>query len=458
MQSSIKCACKGIRTCKICNNANSNNSFENVTKYIYCEKCLLCHFIENEIDINRTCENLKETNRSICVQGIFLMQNFINEIEETFFLNEINKSKWVDSQSGRFKQDYGPKVNFKKKKLKSEIFTGLPHFSKLLIQRINSIDNVILKDFIPVELCNLKYTNERGSSIDPHFDDFWLWGDRLITVNLLTDTFLTLTPGPEISEEYKNVEVLIPLKRFSMNVLFDDARYKWMHSIKASHIKDIRVAITLRECSKEFKNGQSTHLGQYLETISLSYKGLSVGEFEDFIQNNSNSFLLIENIFSNKEINLKVDENLLEDCLRSLLEDVLHIKIETIKVNRKLFGNKFIIEINGDKIFNLKFTKKNSNDDAFIKFQNFFALNSNNNDSEFKIANIISSNEEFINGLKIDGCRYWIEECDFGEELSLADANNFYIMGKLLSYILATTKLVIIVLLMIMSKFILLVI
>ena len=71
---------------------------------------------------------------------------------------------------GRFKQDYGPKVNFKKKKIKADEFKGLPFYSKFFIDRFNSLP--ILTDFIPVELCNLKYEQERAACIEPHIDDW----------------------------------------------------------------------------------------------------------------------------------------------------------------------------------------------------------------------------------------------------------------------------------------------
>lgn len=58
-----------------------------------------------------------------------------------------------------------------------------------------------LSDFDPVELCNLEYTPERGSSIDAHVDDFWLWGERLVTVNLNSTTVLTLVPCSETACE-----------------------------------------------------------------------------------------------------------------------------------------------------------------------------------------------------------------------------------------------------------------
>lgn len=54
-----------------------------------------------------------------------------------------------------------------------------------------------LSDFKIVELCHLEYCPERGASIDPHADDSWLWGERLVTINLNSSTVLTLTPWSE---------------------------------------------------------------------------------------------------------------------------------------------------------------------------------------------------------------------------------------------------------------------
>lgn len=81
----------------------------------------------------------------------------------------------------------------------------------------------------------------------------WLWGDRLVTLNLVSNTFLTLTPGNEITKSTGSCEVLIPMERRSLLILDKEARYKWMHSIKKEHIIGMRCAITLREASEEYK-------------------------------------------------------------------------------------------------------------------------------------------------------------------------------------------------------------
>ena len=168
-------------------------------------------------------------------------------------------------------QDYGPKVNFKKKKLKASSFTGLPNFSKILVDRMQKLKT--LKDFIPVELCNLEYIPSRGSAIDPHFDDFWVWGDRLVTLNLLSDTVYCMT-----TDSNPDVLVSIPFRRRSLIVMFGPARYQWMHAIDRNDINDRRLALTFRELTSEFlEGGPQAKTGEELIRIALTYGGTAVG-------------------------------------------------------------------------------------------------------------------------------------------------------------------------------------
>ncbi|KAM4796858.1 alpha-ketoglutarate-dependent dioxygenase alkB homolog 4 [Rhinophrynus dorsalis] len=226
----------------------------------------------------------------------------------------MDQEEWRLSQSGRRKQDFGPKVNFKKQKLKVGNFTGLPHFTKVLWQRMKQ--HAVLEGFLPVEQCNLDYNSERGSSIDPHFDDSWLWGERLVSLNLLSSTVLTMTSdsmeslqlmavlqqGSESNAigvnsslannvniahcspvkgkcqtelvQYSEVEVAICLPRRSLVVLHGEARYKWKHAIHREHIEERRVCSTFRELSAEFSpGGKQEELGQMLLQIALGFQG-----------------------------------------------------------------------------------------------------------------------------------------------------------------------------------------
>ena len=126
-----------------------------------------------------------------------------------------------------------------------------------------------LHSFEPVELCNLQYDPSRGSSIDPHIDDVWLWGEQLVTINLLSGTILTL-----INKNCPNVEIQIPMPARSLLVLFDEARYTWMHCIKADHISDIRMAMTFRNLSDEFSGGgPQQEIGTKLIEVATNFDG-----------------------------------------------------------------------------------------------------------------------------------------------------------------------------------------
>jgi len=161
-------------------------------------------------------------------------------------------------------------VNFKRKKVKIAHFDGLPSFSKFLIERM-TLTIPLLKDFKTVELCNLEYIPDRGSSIDPHFDDFWLWGERLVTLNLLSNTIITM------SNDDINTEIDVELPRRSLVIMSGLARYKWKHAIKRENITSRRLAITLRELSSEFQEGgPNEKLGKQIQEIAMTFSGSSV--------------------------------------------------------------------------------------------------------------------------------------------------------------------------------------
>ena len=64
---------------------------------------------------------------------------------------------------------------------------------------------IVVQGFEPVEVNVLEYKEDRGSNIAPHMDDFWLWGERIFGLNLLSDTVMTFTKD--------NIEIEFPVKR-----------------------------------------------------------------------------------------------------------------------------------------------------------------------------------------------------------------------------------------------------
>lgn len=106
--------------------------------------------------------------------GVLIKLDFITETEAKDLIEGVDlKVGWDDSQSGRRKKNYGPKTNFKKKKLSLGKFQGFPEFTMFLKERLKEVP--LLSDFIAIEECYLEYEANRGAHIDLHIDDCWIW-------------------------------------------------------------------------------------------------------------------------------------------------------------------------------------------------------------------------------------------------------------------------------------------
>lgn len=136
----------------------------------------------------------------------------------------------------------------------------------------------LLADFHPVEQCNLEYSPKRGSAIDPHLDDSWLWGERLVTLNLLSDTVITLSLDQGWGDmDRGEVRVAVNMPRRSLFVLYGEARHRWKHAIRREHVLGRRVCSTFRELTAEFLHGgEQEKLGSELLDIASSFKGVPV--------------------------------------------------------------------------------------------------------------------------------------------------------------------------------------
>lgn len=188
------CGCKGCRTCLICETQYGAKKFklqldlDKEKGYVYCP---LCNKAWKGWELDTYKQHPYHNGESILYPGIYIKLDFITEEEEKDLMKNIDEMPWDVSQSGRRKQNFGPKTNFKKKKIVAGKFEGFPAFSKFLQERFESID--LLKDYQVIEQCSLEYDPVKGASIDPHIDDCWIWGERIVTVNCLSDSVLTMT-------------------------------------------------------------------------------------------------------------------------------------------------------------------------------------------------------------------------------------------------------------------------
>lgn len=280
------CGCKGRRTCLICEqDYNIKLQISTLDRkrdtYIYCPFCNKAWPGWNVEDN----EHSRHHGQPIDYPGIFIEMNFLSEEEEKDLMTGIDIIPWDLSQSGRRKQNFGPKCNFKKKKIKIGNFRGFPLPTKFIQDKFESVP--IMRGFLTIEQCSLEYNPERGASIDPHVDDCWIWGERIVTVNLLADSVLTMTynPKPEkynldCVKDYPSVLdsdgnfnsscdsyivkpcrteqkplVRIPLPRRSLFVMYNAARYDWEHQILREDISDRRVCLAYREFTPPYLEG-----------------------------------------------------------------------------------------------------------------------------------------------------------------------------------------------------------
>jgi len=258
------CGCKGIRTCLKC------EEFYKIEKpklsftencYTYCPDCNLAF---QETEVNHPAHSPDFLN----FPGVFIEMNFISVEEERLLIKALDSLPWDPSQSGRRKQNFGPKCNFKKRRLQLGSFSGFPATTKFVQEKFSKVD--ILKEYQTIEQCSLEYDPQNGASIDPHIDDCWIWGERIVTVNLLSDSFLTLVPyrgdmkrynlelAPEQFKSCVNssdVAVRVPMPRRSLLVLYGEARYSWEHMVLREDIKERRVCLAYREFTPPYLPG-----------------------------------------------------------------------------------------------------------------------------------------------------------------------------------------------------------
>jgi hypothetical protein len=268
--------------------------------------------------------------------GLHFISNFVSEAEEAQLIahldgtasssaasdddgaasSESSRCRWVPSQSGRSKYEIGPQANFKQRKCKlGPAFEtgGFDRALRPLLARAAQVTNQVLHvpgnppvvdfsaastlatgealsaahaaalagDFVPVEFSCLDYRPDVASNLDPHVDDEWAWGGRVLGVSLLCDavmTFVQRTPGISCStvsmtevtassmessspaavsaaaddHSPRPLEFRAVLPRRALFTLAQGSRHEWLHGIASVDIPSRRVSITIREFASGF--------------------------------------------------------------------------------------------------------------------------------------------------------------------------------------------------------------
>jgi alkylated DNA repair protein alkB family protein 4 len=199
--------------------------------------------------------------------GVYVLPDFVSETEALALLGVIDRTSFLPSQSGKQKQHYGPKVNFNKRRVNADSFSGLPSYAASLearlreriavhtIRRSANRDGLTqaLSAYETTDVFVLRYRAEDLSNLDFHLDDVFAYGELILDLSLESDSVMTFyrgRPGGEIknsaSEPTEQTCIRVPIPARSMLVLFGAARYDWEHAILAADVVSQRTSITLR--------------------------------------------------------------------------------------------------------------------------------------------------------------------------------------------------------------------
>jgi alkylated DNA repair protein alkB family protein 4 len=296
MNTSRPCGCKSFRTCRVCElqlglaPEQGDGGLGDGEVWHYAPETGRCANKEDPAKAERS------------FPGIQIIEDFVSSGEESELVAALDLLPWDLSQSGRRKQNFGPRANFKKRKAKVGQFAGFPAVTRFIQDRFLTVP--VLESYRTVEQCSIEYRPETGASIEPHIDDCWIWGERIVQLNLLTDTVLTLNPYvvgekqkynladvptyprtvsdkrevvfnpflgkasrspfplppgplPDWPDSLAMVRIRLPAR--SLLVMWGEARYCWEHAVRRADISGRRVVIAYRELTPPYLPGGVEH-------------------------------------------------------------------------------------------------------------------------------------------------------------------------------------------------------
>lgn len=159
----------------------------------------------------------------LSINGLEYHDNFITNAEQSELINIIDDQPWLDDLKRRV-QHYGYKYDYKRRNIDKTMHLGdIPNWCKNIGIKLQT--NGII-DFMPDQVIINEYSP--GQGISNHIDCEPCFNDTVISLSLNSSCIMQFT-------NKFNVQKVIPvlLEPCSLVVLKKDARYNWMHGIKA---------------------------------------------------------------------------------------------------------------------------------------------------------------------------------------------------------------------------------
>jgi alkylated DNA repair dioxygenase AlkB len=173
------------------------------------------------------------------VPGLRYEPDFVDD--EAALLAEVDRRPWLADLKRRV-QHYGYKYDYKARAISRSMFVGpLPEFAIELARKL--IASTILVE-MPDQLIVNEY--EPGQGISPHVDCEPCFKERIVTVSLGSACELEFRPKDEALTAQA-----IMLEPRSALLISGEARYEWLHTIRArlsdrGRPRGRRVSLTFR--------------------------------------------------------------------------------------------------------------------------------------------------------------------------------------------------------------------
>jgi alkylated DNA repair dioxygenase AlkB len=182
----------------------------------------------------------------LSINGLEYHDNFITKAEQSELINIIDNQLWLDDLKRRV-QHYGYKYDYKRRNIDKTMHLGdIPDWCKNIGLKLQ--ENGII-DFMPDQVIINEYSP--GQGISNHIDCEPCFNDTIISLSLNSRCIMQFTN----KIDFKKV-IPVLLEPCSLVVLKQDARYNWMHGIKAVKtdnfygekiIRKRRVSLTFRK-------------------------------------------------------------------------------------------------------------------------------------------------------------------------------------------------------------------
>lgn len=180
------------------------------------------------------------------IVGLKYLRSFITLEEQRNMINQIDNQPWLSDLKRRV-QHYGYKYDYKRRSIDNSMKLGeVPGWCNKTIKKM--LDNNIIS-FVPDQIIVNEYLP--GQGISNHIDCQPCFGDTVISLSLCSSCVMQFT-----NKENPSIIVPVLLEPCSLIVLKEDARYNWMHGIKAVKtdkynsakvIRRRRVSLTFRK-------------------------------------------------------------------------------------------------------------------------------------------------------------------------------------------------------------------